>query len=118
MSFCNKCKTTQYYNKLCKARFAPAPSGAVIPDSFRLFEALECMAIPIADQMNPKGIVMEYWDWLFKEITPFPKTSNWFELNNIINSIDYNELIEKQTAWWIRWKRNFAYKVMGQLYGN
>ena len=27
-----------YYNSMSKAKIAPAPSGAVIPDSFRLFE--------------------------------------------------------------------------------
>jgi len=35
------------------------------------------MAIPVADQRTAKGEVMEYWDWLFGEITPFPHITNW-----------------------------------------
>jgi hypothetical protein len=107
----------EYYSKMQKAIVAPAPSGAVIPDSFRLFEALEMMSIPIADQKTPDGIVMEYWDWLFENITPFPKLDNWFALQDILNNIklEYPHNIHKQTEWWIKWKRNFAYKVMEQL---
>jgi hypothetical protein len=113
-------EASEYYDYMSKAIICPAPSGAVIPDSFRLFEALEMMAIPIADQKTPNGEVMEYWDWLFNEITPFPKIDNWFELKDIALNIitytnSYQEIIQKQTEWWIKWKRNFAYKVMEQL---
>lgn len=107
----------EYYLDMAKAIICPAPSGAVIPDSFRLFEALECMAIPIADQKTAGGDVLEYWDWLFNEITPFPKINNWFAIKDIIQDIllyyPYN--IHKQTEWWIKWKRSFVYKVMEQL---
>lgn len=109
-------KPKEYYKYLSSADFAPCPSGAVIPDSFRLFEALECMAIPIADNKTPDGEVLSYWDWLFNEITPFPTVSNWFALDEIIeNTEDITAFMHKQTAWWIKWKRNFAYKVMEQL---
>jgi hypothetical protein len=108
---------SKYYSEMARAILAPAPSGAVIPDSFRLFEALEMMAIPIADQKTADGEVMEYWDWLFEEITPFPKIDNWYELQDIVftTRADYPHNIHKQTEWWIKWKRNFVYKVMEQL---
>lgn len=111
---------SEYYLNMAQTKFAPAPSGAVIPDSFRLFEALECMAIPLADQVTADGNFMEYWDWLFKEITPFPKISNWFALRDILdeNMPYYDNLLTKQTQWWIEYKRNFAYKVMDQLHAN
>ena len=108
-----------YYMGMVGAKVAPAPSGAVIPDSFRLFEALECMAIPIADQKTAKGEVMEYWDWLFGEITPFPHITNWESLPAYMKEIkkDYPHNIHKQTAWWLMFKRNFKLKVLEQYNG-
>ncbi len=108
-----------YYMSMVGAKVAPAPSGAVIPDSFRLFEALECMCIPIADQRTAKGEVMEYWDWLFGEITPFPHITNWESLPAYMKEIkkDYPHNIHKQTAWWLMWKRNFKLKVLEQYNG-
>jgi hypothetical protein len=110
-------EASKYYDKMSKAVISPAPSGAVIPDSFRLFEALEMMSIPIADQKAPNKDPEEYWDWLFDEITPFPKINNWFAIKDIVQDVvvNYPSNIHKQTEWWIKWKRNFVYKVMEQL---
>lgn len=107
-----------YYNYMFTSKVAPAPSGAVIPDSFRLFEALECMCIPIADQKTPNGQVMEYWDWLFADITPFPKVNDFNALRHIADELvdNYENLIHQQTAWWINYKRSLAYKLMEQLH--
>lgn len=108
----------QYYEHMCDARIAPCPSGAVIPDSFRLFEALECMAIPVADEKLPSGEVQHYWDWLFGRTTPFPKATTWLALYDIVpNTLaNYSELVQAQTAWYIKYKRDFAYKVLQELY--
>lgn len=107
----------EYYSNMAKSIVSPAPSGAVIPDSFRLFEALEMMSIPIADNKTPDGEILAYWDWLFGEIAPFPTVSNWYALQDIIYNIraEYPQNIHKQTEWWIKWKRKFVYKVMEQL---
>ena len=112
-------KPKTYYAKMMSARIAPAPSGAVIPDSFRLFEALECMCVVVADQKTPDDKVMEYWDWLFKDITPFPKVNDWNVLKVIAGEVlkDYPRNLHHQTVWWIKYKRDFAIKVMGQLNG-
>lgn len=109
----------EYYKRLSQARVAPAPSGAVIPDSFRLFEALECMAIPVADQRTPSGQVMEYWDWLFAEITPFPKITDWDVLPGILDEYleDTETKVHKQTAWYLMYKRNLKHKLLEQLNG-
>lgn len=106
-----------YAKKMSQAKIAPCPSGAVIQDSFRLFEALEAMAVPIADQKTPSGRVDEYWDWLFKDITPFPKLSDFEAMKAVVPEIlnDYARLQHKITAWYINYKRNFAYEVMKGL---
>lgn len=108
-----------YYKQLAITRIAPAPSGAVIPDSFRLFEALECMCIPVADQKTADGQVMEYWDWLFNEITPFPKITDWAILPGIYGDVlnDYTNKLHKQTAWYLQYKRNLKHKILEQING-
>jgi hypothetical protein len=110
----------EYYIRMADAGVSPCPSGAVIPDSFRLFEALEMMSIPIADTKTPNGKVTPYWDWLFGEIVPFYCVDDFDRLVPLINEInqDYCNIIHKITCWWINWKREFAYKIMRQLNDN
>lgn len=109
----------EYYRQMCRAKVVPCPSGAVIPDSFRLFEALECMAIPLADEVNSEGTIMEYWDWLFGESTPFPKITGWDRLFGLQPELerDWPGNMHEITCWWIKYKREFAYKVLEQLNG-
>lgn len=104
----------EYYKLMAAAKVVPAPSGTVVPDSFRLFEALECMCIPIADEVNPSGNITEYWDWLLGEESPFPKLTSWDAIYGIMENVlqEYPNNLHQVTSWWIKWKRNFAYKVM------
>lgn len=105
-----------YYNDMLSSKIAPCPSGAVIPDSFRLFEALECMAIPIADERTPDGTILQYWDWLFGNITPFPHITDWDRMFGLVDDIleDYPRNLHQITAWYIKYKRDFKNKVLEQ----
>lgn len=108
----------EYFKHLSETKIAPAPSGAIIPDSFRLFEALECMAIPVADQKTPDGTVLHnYWDWLFGEDTPFPKVTEWDRLFGLRDELlaDWPRNMHQQTAWWLMYKRNIKNKILEQL---
>ena len=110
----------EYAEQMTRAKIAPAPSGAVIPDSFRLFEALEAMAIPIADERTASGEIMYYWDWLFGMITPFPKIQDWTALQSYkieIMENDYVHTMHRITAWYIMWKRNCKNKILDQYNG-
>lgn len=106
----------EYINYLSRSKVAPAPSGAVIPDSFRLYEALECMSIPIADEVNPTGTITEYWEWLFGEHVPFPLIKDWTSLTGYVNEAleNWPNNMHQITAWWINKKRELAYKVAEQ----
>ncbi len=109
-----------YYKRFEAAKIAPAPSGPETPDSFRLFEALEAMAIPLADECDPHNRIDGYWNWLFDQDCPFPLVKEWDNLTGFtINQLEaWPENVNRQTAWWIRWKRDFAYKVCSQITGN
>lgn len=110
---------SEYYEYMQRAKIAPAPSGAVIPDSFRLFEALECGALVIADERTPNGEVVHYWDWLFEAPTPFPHVTNWDRLPTLSKEMleDYPDNLHKQTAWWIKYKRQLSYWLLEDLHG-
>jgi len=118
-SFTAGASPKEYYLHMTQAKIAPAPSGAVIPDSFRMFEALECMSIVVADTKTANGEVMQYWDWLFDTAVPFPQLQDWNALVGIANTVleDYDNLLHKQTAWWLQYKRNVKHKILEQLHG-
>jgi hypothetical protein len=103
-----------YFDRLRQAKYAPAPSGAVIPDSFRLHEALEMMTIPIADDRNSQGTIDNYWEFLYPD-APLIRIKEWTSLSGYINDIDYDEKLFELMTWWFNYKRRFAYKVMDFL---
>lgn len=109
----------EYYKRLAAARIAPCPAGTITPDSFRVFEALESMCFVMADNKNSQGTVEKYWQWLFDEEPPFNTVNEWDVLVGwAYNALDdWPKNIQQQTAWWIKKKREFAYKVKEQLNG-
>jgi hypothetical protein len=108
----------EYYKNLFSAKIAPAPAGAVSMDSFRFFEAIEMLCLPIADLRNSKGHKDNFYHYIFDETLPFPSTSNWSELPEIIKSIlkDYPNNMHRVVSWWIKYKRDFAIKLMKEIY--
>lgn len=108
-------KPAEYLKKMSQAKVVPCPSGAVVPDSFRVFEALESMAVPICDEVSPDGSITNYWDWLLGD-NPLIKIKHWQDLTGRIYDIieNYDEVIHRQTAWWLKYKRDFAYKIKEQ----
>lgn len=109
----------EYYQRMVRAKIAPAPAGAVIPDSFRAYEALEAMCVLVADNRNSQGTIDKYWDWLFDEEVPFYTINETDEWCGVFNEAleNYPANLHKQTAWWCKWKRDFSNKVMEQLNG-
>jgi hypothetical protein len=99
----------EYVGQMCGAKVAPAPSGAVSPDSFRLYEALEAHCVPIADDISPAYPSEGYWRLLFPS-DPFPTLRDYADLTGYIN--DQLEVWPKNAnriaAWWIRQKREMA----------
>ena len=108
----------EYYKNLMSAKIAPAPAGVVSVDSFRFFEAIEMLCMPIADLRNSKGHKDNFYHYVFDETLPFPSTNNWAELSDIIKSIlkDYPNNMHRVVAWWIKYKRDFSIKIMSDIY--
>ena len=57
---------------LSQTKFIPCPNGFVHPETYRVYEALECGSIPIVEN------AYKYYDRLFPN-NPFLKVDRWVE---------------------------------------
>ena len=100
-----------YAFQMMGAKVAPAPSGAVSPDSFRLWEALEAHAIPIADDISPLETYDSrgFWEKLLPD-APFPVLTEYADLSGIIDGAlaGWPANTNRVAAWWMREKRRIA----------
>jgi hypothetical protein len=105
-----------YYAKLSRAKFAAAPAGTATIDSFRFYEALEMLCLPIADQISARGSAYGFWEILFGSM-PVEQISDWNNLPKVIEELkkEYPANMHRAVAWWIKYKRDFAYKIMEQI---
>ena len=110
-------KPIHYYDNLMSSKIAPCPAGAVVVDSFRLFEAIEMMSLPIADLRDSSGLEDDFYQRVFNKVVPFNKTKDWNELPVIILNLlkDYPNNMHSVVCWWIKYKRDFGIKLMRQI---
>lgn len=103
----------QYAAMMTEAKVAPCPSGPESPDSFRLYEALEAGAVPVADGSTPHGHVDGYWPYVFGEPVPFPVLDNWSELAEHVHNVreSWPRSASRVSAWWQAWKRKLVYAL-------
>ena len=106
--FCHK---TEQFNKkiitvdemsevLSSTEFLPCPNGFVHPETYRLYEALECECIPIVEN------AYKYYDRLFPN-NPFIKIDKWSQAKTIVKDWDKDKIKQKQEEckiWWERYK--------------
>ena len=99
----------RYATCMCAAKIAPAPSGPVTADNFRLFEALEAHTVPIAD-------TKEFWLNLFPD-APFPIVDNYSQLAGYITDqvADWPANSNRITAWWMHQKRQLTQWLKADL---
>ena len=104
---------SEYADKMMRAKVVPCPSGAVSPDSFRLYEALESGCVPVVDAYSPSIKRDDYWTWHFGEEPPFPVYTDLDQARGyIIESAEqYPVLNNKVYAWWQAKKRQMAYDL-------
>ncbi len=81
---------------LSSTEFIPCPNGFFHPETYRVYEALECTCIPIVEN------AYKYYDRLFPG-NPFIKIDKWSDAKSVIQSWS-NEQIEKKReeckTWW------------------
>ena len=83
--------------------FLPCPNGFVHPETYRLYEALECGCIPIVEN------AYKYYERLFPG-NPFIKVDKWIEAVAIMNGWG-NEQISSKRNECINWWNNYKIKI-------
>ena len=106
-----------YYANLASAKISPSPSGATVIESFRFYEALEMLSLPISDAIDPQGNVIKYYDFVFEGETPIKSIKNWHSLTNIVPELlnNYPQNMHDAVCWWIKYKRDLGIKIMRQI---
>lgn len=106
-----------YYKTLASCKIAPAPAGAATIDTFRFFEAIEMLCLPIFDKVNSKGDKVDFYRDLFGYDIPTVGVSKWTELNTLIPELlnEYPANMHNIVSWWIKYKRDLGIKIMRQI---
>ena len=95
-AFCHKVKqfnekiieTEEYSEILSSTIFLPCPNGTVHPETYRLYEALECECIPIVENSY------KYFDRAYPK-NPFLKIDKWLDAKKLINSWNSDQIKKK-----------------------
>jgi hypothetical protein len=99
--FDEKIITVDEMNKvLSLTEFVPCPNGFVHPETYRIYEALECGCIPIVEN------AYKYYDRLFPG-NPFIKINKWIEARSIIQEWKSEQISQKREEckiWWTQYK--------------
>ena len=77
--------------------FMPCPNGFFHPETYRLYEALECESIPIVEN------AYKYYDRLFPN-NPFIKINKWVDAKPVLKMWKKNQIDEKKEECKIWWK--------------
>jgi len=91
--------------------FMPCPNGFFHPETYRLYEALECGCIPIVEN------AYKYYDRLFPE-NPFIKVDKWIDAKPIIKGWSSEEVLKKQKEckiWWNSYKNELQDLIKNKI---
>jgi len=77
-------KPKDYYAKLSSAKIAPCPSGAAVIDTFRFFESIELLTLPIADKLDPSMTETKFYRKMFGPEFPVQSVDNWNNIQELL----------------------------------
>jgi len=114
-------KTKKFNNKilevskmneiLTSTEFIPCPNGFVHPETYRLYEALECGCIPIVEN------AYKYYDRLFPN-NPFIKIDRWIEAKPVIREWRDDQIKQKREEcrkWWSQCKNQLQEFIINKI---
>jgi hypothetical protein len=110
-------KPKDYYEKLASAKISPCPSGAAVIDTFRFFESIELLTLPITDKLDPSMTETRFYMKMFGPEFPFESVDNWNNIEKLIPELleSYPNNMHRVVGWWIKYKRDLGIKIMEQL---
>ena len=96
---------------LSSTQFIPCPSGFFHPETYRLYEALECGCIPIVENSY------QYYDRLFPD-NPFIKIDKWADAKPVIKGWGSDQIKKKGEEckiWWSGEKNKIQEFIRGKV---
>ena len=91
--------------------FMPCPNGFFHPETYRLYEALECECIPIVES------AYNYYDRLFPG-NPFIKINKWSDAKPILKGWDLDQIKQKKEQlkiWWNKYKEELQEFIKNKI---
>lgn len=107
----------EYVRLLADTRIAPAPSGSMTPDTFRVFEALCAGAVPIVEDACAQDPTPGYWERLLGPDHPIPSVAQWSELPDLLPALLDNWQIRSAfvQSWWLNYRRNIRRRFLSDI---
>ena len=96
---------------LTSTKFIPCPNGFFHPETYRLYEALECGCIPIVEN------AYKYYDRLFPN-NPFIKVDRWIEAKPVIRGWGDDQIkqkLEECRTWWSQYKNQLQEFIINKI---
>lgn len=106
-----------YVDLLHNTKVVPCPGGPSTPDTFRLYEALECGCVPVADaHAGHHDFDGDYWQKVFGEV-PFPVIHDWREFPELLKHVlaDWDKLQPEVASWWADRKQKIVTDLFSQI---
>jgi hypothetical protein len=115
--FAEGLKPKDYYSKMVNSKIVPCPSGAMVVDSFRFYEAIEMLCLPIGDRLDSKMQNTNFFNFLFEEDHLIKTVENWRSLPDLLPELLNNYPFEMHqiVCWWIKYKRDLFIELMRQI---
>ena len=107
----------RYYDKMFLSKIVPCPSGAMVIDSFRFYEAIEMLCLPIGDRLDSKMQRTDFFNFLFQGEHSIKTVDNWNLFPNMVPELLNNYISEMHqvVCWWIKYKRDLFNELMRQI---
>lgn len=101
----------EYLDIMCQSHYVICPAGSMCVDSFRLYEAMECGAVPITDRRAPRDPDgFNYWHHVIGGMPPIAQVINWQQLPGFLEYKNPSE--DYLNAWWYIYKHEFETKLL------
>ena len=96
---------------LSTTEFIPCPNGFFHPETYRVYEALECESIPIVEN------AFKYYDRLYPK-NPFIKVDKWIDAKLIIQKWNEEQILKKRKeckSWWADYKNKLQQEIFNKI---
>jgi hypothetical protein len=105
--YCQGVSKREYTELLSRSWIVACPSGPHAQDAARPWEALDCGAIPILDDLSPRRRVPGFWNYVLGPGHPLPVITDWTTLPSVIDDLKHHNLkllAEDCAAWWVNYQ--------------